>query len=211
MKRDLILAIPIAVALVFLGVYLGPFGGDEPPLGGGGLELPPIVAVPSDTIPSPIDVVVERLKGEEGYRQFEYLDSRRVRTVGYGTNLAIGLTDAERAYLEPDGGERDFVRIGVTEPEAEWLLRGRVITNGDLFRAAWPAYEDQPFRAQVTLLDMSYQLGVAGLLEFGAFLGLMEAGDYVGAVIEDAMGTLWASQTSDRAQEVLGYLLGGVK
>ena len=90
------------------------------------------------------DQMVETLKAEEGYRAKPYLDSRGVLTIGYGTNIQEGITKAE----------------------ADQLLRGRLRRFEDELRSAWQPFDLQPRGVQVALLDMAYQLGVAGLLRF---------------------------------------------
>ena len=162
---------------------------DETPLGG--LELPPIV-VDADPF---LEGVVTRLKVEEGLVLIPYDDTLGNPTIGYGTLLP--LTDMEWAYLGSDRDPAD----GITEPEADWLLRERLRQHEDEFRARWTPYEAQPRGVQAALLDAMYQLGVEGLLAFGGTLGALEAGDYETAA-QHVEASLWASETPARAAQV---------
>jgi len=48
------------------------------------------------------------------------------------------------------------------------------------------------------LLNMSFQLGIAGLLKFKSTLSYIESGDYENASV-NMMKSLWARQTPNRA------------
>ena len=116
--------------------------------------------------------MVSRLKVQEGLRLRPYADSKGFPTICYGTRLP--LTVAERVHV---GVDRDL-RDGLTEPECEWLLRGRVRINADAFTGRWRPYELQPFDVQVVLIDAAYQLGPTGLLAFETMLFVLSVGDY---------------------------------
>ena len=156
------------------------------------IELPPIVAQE----PNPIDIVVERLKREEGLRLEAYRDSEGVLTIGYGFNLEVPMDAVERGYL--DGHDP---ADGVTQEQAEWLLRHRAERAIADFQGRWPPYADQPFPVRVALADMAYELGDTGLAEFHTMLRLLEQGDYAAAA-DDALQTLWAREVPNRARRV---------
>ena len=123
--------------------------------------------------------LVAILKHEEGFRSKPYLDSRGVLTIGYGTNI----------------------HNGISEIEADYLLKGRLRRAEVKLKDLWPSYEDQPRSVQIALLDMSYQLGVYGLLKFHQTLARLESKDYSGAA-DSALDSLWARQTPRRAKRV---------
>ena len=128
---------------------------------------------------SSVDRVMSRLKVQEGFRAMPYRDSEGVLTIGYGTNLEIGITMREGSYLLSE-------RVHVAE------IR---------FSHAWKPYRDMPVDVQVELLDMAYQLGVSGLLGFHDMLANLALGNYEGAAIE-ALDSAWAMETESRAAEV---------
>ena len=128
---------------------------------------------------SPLDTVMSRLKAEEGFRAQPYRDSEGVLTIGYGTNLDIGITMREGAYL----------------------LSERVHMAEIRFSHDWRPYGDMPHDIQVELIDMAYQLGVTGLLGFHDMLKNLALGNYEAAAIE-ALKSSWAMETEGRAAEV---------
>ena len=162
------------------------------------IELPPVVV--QDPImaqePNPIDIVVERLKLEEGLRLESYRDSGGVLTIGYGFNLEVPMDAVERGYL--DGHDP---ADGVTQEQAEWLLRHRAERAAEAFQRRWPPYADQPLIVRVALADMAYELGDTGLAGFHTMLRLLDQGDY-DAAADDALQTLWAREVPNRARRV---------
>ena len=128
-----------------------------------------------DSPENPTAVVENRLKTEEGFSAMPYR-LRGVLHIGYGTNLDVGITVREGAFLLAE-------RVGIAEVR---LAR------------SWQPYEDMPAAVQVELVDMSYQLGVGGLLEFSQMLDALDRGDYERAAHE-AEASRWAAETPKRA------------
>jgi len=65
----------------------------------------------------------------------------------------------------------------------------------------------QPPDVRRALLNMAYQLGVSGLLNFSKMLTALQAGDREEAARE-ALDSLWAKQTPNRARRVALLLRG---
>ena len=122
------------------------------------------------------EVKISQIKNEEGFRSEPYRDKLGVLTVGYGTDLANG----------------------ISEKEGDFLLRERFFGNRDSFVALWPPYMEQPIEVQVQLADMAYQLGPVGASEFRATLNALEMCDYETAA-RHVLASLWARQTPRRA------------
>ena len=97
--------------------------------------------VVSDAPSGPASVVADRLKTEEGFRGLPYDDTQGHATIGYGTELPI------------------------TKAEAAWLLESRLADTHARLAEAWMPYVGLNQARQGALLDMAYELGVAGLLE----------------------------------------------
>ena len=135
------------------------------------LTLPPAA--------SPIDETVALLKQEEGFRSKPYRDSRGVLTIGYGTNLAEG----------------------ISQSEAEYLLRARLAGTYEALTKELPWLPAAPEGQQSAILDMGYQLGVHGVLEFKTMLGSLERGDCQ-AARRQALESAWARETPARAKRV---------
>ena len=96
--------------------------------------LPSPASTPGDPV---IAAVTTRLMQEEGFRAHTYEDSVGVLTIGYGTNLAQG----------------------ITEPQGACLLRLAATADLQTFASLWPPYGAMPRPVQVELADMAYQLG----------------------------------------------------
>lgn len=123
--------------------------------------------------------VVAMLQEEEGFRAHPYRDAGGVLTVGYGTNLDVGITREEGAYL----------------------LKERLRTEVAALAGTWPAYYDAPERARAALADMAYQLGGRGVLGFDELLGHVERREWDEAAAA-ALASVWASETPARAERV---------
>ena len=144
----------------------------------------PLVVVDSVTTENVDSIAFEaklnQLKSEEGFRSEPYRDQLGVLTIGYGTNLANG----------------------ITEKEGDFLLRERFFGDLDSFVALWPPYVEQPIAVRVQLADMTYQLGPVGVSRFGATLRALEMCDYETAS-QHVLASLWAEQTSARADSTV--------
>lgn len=133
-----------------------------------------------------IQQIIEDLRGHEGKVLHAYEDHLGYWTIGYG-----------RMIDKRKGG-------GISEAEAEHLLAN------DLDRiAARLQYErgfrNAPFTVKRALINMAYQLGVAGLLSFKRMWRALEQQEYQRAA-DEALNSKWAEQTPNRAQEVAGWI-----
>ena len=133
--------------------------------------------------PNAHDMTVQRIMMEESFRSHIYTDSSGYQTIGYGTN----------------------VEIGITKREGEYLLRERLAGTYTRLTNDLPWVKDQPVMTQSALLDMSYQLGVDGTLKFHAMLTGLRAGDCAKAKAA-ALDSLWARETPQRARRVTDRL-----
>ena len=129
-----------------------------------------------------VRAIVDHLTAEEGFRGSWYTDTLGNPTIGYGfTNM--------------------------TEPEARAVLEIRVDSLTAQLARRWEPYASRPDSVKVALADMSYQLGVEGLLRFDTMLRLI-ANDSLPEAVQDALTTAWARQTPHRAQRVVRLLQG---
>ena len=97
---------------------------------------------------------------------------------------------------------------GLTDEEANYLLKNDVArVTLELHRRLpwWPKLD--PVR-QSALINMAFQLGINGLLNFRKTLSLIEQGNYAEASHEARRST-WAIQTPDRARRVSRQLKSG--
>lgn len=117
------------------------------------------------------------LKLEEGFRQFSYLDSKGIETIGYGFNL------------------RD---VGISKDEADYILSHRLL-NLELELSTHSFFQLLDDVRKCVLIDMAYNLGTAGLLQFHDMIASLNAKNYKGAV--DAMrNSLWYKEVGHRGE-----------
>lgn len=132
------------------------------------------------------DSLVALVARHEGLRLRPYRDTTGHWTIGFGLNLDAGLT----------------------REEAEWLLRHRLAQTMDALvpELLWWGRLDEVRRA--VLVDMAYNLGVAGLLKFHRTLAAVEAGDYEAAA-RGMLASRWARQVGTRARRLAGMMRTG--
>lgn len=126
---------------------------------------------------------------DEGYRKSAYQDHLGFWTIGIGT-----LIDERKG-------------AGITVDEAKYLLRNRLATFFAEMDAKMPWWREHPEHVQRALANMAYQLGVNGLLGFRNTLAMVQAGRYDEAA-DNALKSLWARQTPNRAKKVTDLLRG---
>ena len=131
--------------------------------------------------------LIERVKVKEGFRNRPYLDTVGKLTIGYGRNLAdVGLTAREAEYLLFNDLEKAFFQLRTTLP-------------------FWTALDEV---RQDCLIEMAFNLGLAGLLKFSNMLMALAAQDYETAARE-ALDSKWARQVGRRADEIAQMMRTG--
>lgn len=131
--------------------------------------------------------LVEELKRDEGVRLKPYRCTAGKLTIGIGRNLED---------------------VGITESEAEYLLRtdvARSMADLDRFFPWWRRMSEPRQRA---LCNMCFNLGVGGLAKFKKFLAALERGDYADAARE-ALDSAWAHQVGARSQRLAKMIAEG--
>lgn len=124
--------------------------------------------------------IEEQLTRDEGLRLKPYTDSVGKLTVGVGRNL----TD-----------------VGLSHDEAMMLLRNDIAHAANLLKKVFPWTESLDEARRGALINMSFNMGVAGLAGFHNFLAKLQAGDYPGAAAE-MLDSKWAEQVGPRAQRL---------
>jgi lysozyme len=124
--------------------------------------------------------ILEQLRRDEGLRLIAYKDTLGKVTIGYGRCL-----DTE----------------GITRDEAEFLLHNDVIAKSEeLARALpWVAQLDDARRG--VLQNLTFNIGLHGLLEFRNTLALIQAGKYADAA-DALLKSKWAEQVGARAHRL---------
>ena len=125
--------------------------------------------------------LIEEIKREEGFVPVVYLDGKGKKTIGYGTLLEDGISEAE----------------------AEMLLRHRLALMAEELERSrvGEVYANLKADARRALLDMAYNMGVPGLLGFRKMWAALAEGDYAQAA-EEALDSVYARELPARAGRV---------
>ena len=142
--------------------------------------------------------LVNKIKFNEGFREYTYYCTKGVRTVGYGFAVA---------YLTPDELALNGGQIEPMSKEvADAILRVKL---GKLIPAAlkeWEWLANKPRHIQNVVFEMCYQMDISKVKKFKTTLGYIKAGEYEKAVA-NGLNSRWAKQTPNRARRVLHGLL----
>lgn len=120
------------------------------------------------------DSFVDRVLLHEGFRERPYKDTVGVWTIGHGLTY-------------------------ITEEESEWIVRKRLATIEKLLSVAIQDFLRLPIEAREVLIEMGYQMGAQGVLNFRRTIKYMQDSDWKEAA-EAMMESKWASQTPNRAK-----------
>lgn len=129
----------------------------------------------------------DQLRLHEGQRLKPYVDSVGKVTIGVGRNL----TD-----------------VGISKDESHFLWRTDVIHAEDGLDKDITWWRNLDGIRQRVLLDMTFNMGIGGILAFHNTLEMVRTGNYAGAA--DAMlQSKWASQVHARAQRLAEMMRTG--
>lgn len=132
--------------------------------------------------------VTDALKRDEGLRLTPYKDTRGFTTIYYGHNLdANPLPDA-------------VVQAGDEATASVVLATDVARIQNRLFRDL-PWVQRLPLVIQGVLINMAFNMGVAGEETFHHMLADVEAGDYAQAAVA-MKASLWYTQVGERAQRL---------
>lgn len=142
--------------------------------------------------------LLAQLKADEGFRGYIY-DDATGKPLHPGMMLQGRPTAGYGLALDVDP---------LSEPEAASLLATRMDSAVTHVQASLAWVSGLSDGRQRAIYDMAYQLGVAGLLTFTTFLGLMEAGSFEAAA-DDLTGTEWHKQAGDRSLRIEAQIREG--
>lgn len=137
-----------------------------------------------------INKLTEELEDAEGFKPYAYKDSLGYWTIGIGR-----LIDKEK------GGS-------ITKDEAYYLLANDIDEKYKQLCAALPWVVDLSDDVQRALTNMTFQLGITGLLGFKRTLKLIQDGKFQEAA-NNALLSKWAKQTPVRAKRVTDLIRNG--
>lgn len=124
--------------------------------------------------------IESQLRRDEGEVLYAYQDTLKFWTIGIG-----------RLIDKRKGG-------GISKEESSFLFRNDIDSRREEFGRRWPHFAKLDVVRQGVLLNMTFQMGVDGVLKFVNTLAMVRSGDYAGAA-EGMLNSLWAKQTPERA------------
>lgn len=126
----------------------------------------------------------------EGYRSEIYLDTENIETVGIGRNLEVFPFDDEELSEYNKGGYELNRAVG-------WAYEQLALCRqGLIFRLPWIC--TAPPTVRLVLTDMSYNLGLTGLLGFKNMLLALKMENYKQGALE-LQDSKYFKQTGQRA------------
>jgi lysozyme len=117
------------------------------------------------------------LRLDEGLRLKPYIDSLGHMTIGYG---------------------RALNRRGITKQEAEWMLEDDACDALSQCSRRIPSFRALDIVRQTVLVNMAYNLGINGLLNFKRMLAAIDRKDWDEAALE-MVHSNWHHQVGPRA------------
>ena len=136
------------------------------------------------------DRLVNQLLSDEGVRLQPYKDSLGYLTIGVGR------------LIDPAHGG------GISQDEAMYLLANDVRNTYSNLTKSIPWMVKLNDCRQNVLLNMAFNLGVAGLLGFKQFLSHLQAGEYNQAATA-GLQSRWATQVPARANRLMNQIRSG--
>ena len=153
-----------------------------------------------------IALAVEAITGFETVIPWMYLDTNSIVTVGIGNALetlveAVGLPfrDGNGNISSADKVQHDYLRVKgmkpgfvaryyrvpnsptLSIPAIKDLAAKHVRKDAEALEPQMDGFSRAPQCAQIALLDMAYNLGIAGLMKFGNLRDAISKGDYESA------------------------------
>jgi len=123
--------------------------------------------------------LIKQLKRHEGYRRLVYECTRGVLTIGIGRNLES---------------------VGISEKEAEMLLENDIQEAIDQLNKK-DLLEGHDEVRQAVLINMTFNLGVNGLLKFRKSIRHWRNKEY-DLFADEILRSRWARQVGQRAKEL---------
>lgn len=133
----------------------------------------------------------KQIKSDEGCVLHVYDDSLGYATIGYGR-----LVDKRK-------------KGGISLDEAEYLLENDIDKKLIDLRNRLPWFDSLDDARKGVLLNMCFQLGISGLMNFKNTLAFIESGDYENAAA-NMLKSKWAQQTPNRAKRMAEQMRTGL-
>lgn len=148
---------------------------------------------------------IQRLVYNEGIRLEPYYCTAKKLTIGVGRCLDTNpLTQEEINFIGHDCRTKP-----ITKEQAFYLLRHDIDKVKKQLDKKLPWWKNLNEDRQYVLIDMCFQIGLAGLLKFKNMLANLSTGFYEKAA-DEIMNSAYAKQTPGRAERNKYCILTGV-
>jgi len=137
-----------------------------------------------------IDIATKQIRLDEGEVLHAYTDTMGWLTIGVG-----------RLIDQRKGG-------GISKDESEYLLRNDINSRVAALQSRISWFNGLDDARKGVLLNMSFQMGVEGLMGFHTTLARIKEGDCIGAA-ESMLESKWATQTPARAKRLAQQMRTG--
>lgn len=130
-----------------------------------------------------------------------------------GTNLKLYRDTADVIGFEGRKGNVTIgtginLEIGISPAEDNWLLDNRIAVATAFLRVKLPWVDELDEARLGVLLNMTFNLGIDGVLKFKGMLGWLQRKDYSRAAAE-MVDSLWYHQVGERAKRLVEQMLTG--
>jgi len=151
---------------------------------------------------SAIDKAMYQLRIDEGFRALAYRDSKHLLTIGYGRCLDTNpLTEKELEFIGHDCRERPITKV-----QAEVLLKTEVEKMHSEVLKALPWAKTLDDTRLSALVNLAFNMGVAGLLKFKKTLGYLEGHEYDNAS-KEVLNSQWKSDVGPHRSRRIAEML----
>jgi lysozyme len=141
--------------------------------------------------------LVDRIKADEGLKLSAYHDKFGYPTIGYGHKLSNVAWEDLSKY--PD----------ITEQQAQDLLDQDIAHSADELYNSLPWTDELSDPRHEVLVEMVFQMGIGGLLEFKNTLAACEKGNYVAAAA-GMRASAWHKETPARCERLAMIMQTGI-
>lgn len=137
-----------------------------------------------------IQSLTEQLERDEGTILHAYQDSKGYWTIG--TGICID----------------NRVGCGITAEENIFLLKNRTARSYSLLSETYPWTDALDGIRRAVLVNMIFNMGLAGLSEFRQFLGALQSGNFQEAA-DRMLDSEWEKQVGSRAHRLAQQIITG--
>jgi lysozyme len=134
--------------------------------------------------------LIKQLRRDEDEVLHAYTDSLGYLTIGVGR------------LIDKRGG-------GISAEESAYLLNNDIDSRLAELLQLLPWLDDLDEARRGAIVNMSFQMGVTGLLGFKNTLAMVQAGNYTKAA-QAMLKSLWAKQTPERAKRLAEQMKTGI-